>query len=209
MCGFIYPADDFLPLSLFGVVVAKNADSSVAVLKNEVTGKTVILTVGNSILEMELTQVLHDGVVLKKGEKIYWLLLEKSPQIKAGDVKAKDSRIDKTAIPEIIQSQREFVRSEVLKRIEQERELIIKETRIVPNYVVGKIEGFKVIDLPKNGIASEVGIQKDDVIKEINGIKLNNLAALVKLYSKISEEERYEVLIDRNNELLRQVYILK
>ena len=29
------------------------------------------------------------------------------------------------------------------------------------------------------------------------------------LYSKISEEERYEVLIERDKKLIRQVYILK
>jgi hypothetical protein len=47
------------------------------------------------------------------------------------------------------------------------------------------------------------------VIKEVNGIKLNNLSALVMLYNKISVEERYEVLIERDKKLIRQIYILK
>lgn len=209
MFGFIYSADDFLPLSLSGVVVSKNADASVAVLKNEETGKTVILTVGDSVLDMELTQVFYDGVVLQKGEKIYWLLLEKNPQIKADNVKEKNSHRDKKADPESSLLQREYVRSEVLKRVKQERGLIIKETKVIPNYVDGKIDGFKVIGLPMNGIASEVGIQKDDVIKEINGIKLNRLSVLVMLYNKIPEVERYEVLIERDKKLIRQIYILK
>ncbi|MDH4219143.1 MAG: hypothetical protein OEW23_10245 [Candidatus Aminicenantes bacterium] len=211
--------NDILPLSLTGVVVSKNASSSVAVFKIKESGKIVIMKVGDSILDMELTHVFQDGIILQKGEKIYWLLLEKSLQSKTEkDIKKSSRRIEKTdyeidklksvplnnSLPE-----REFLRSEVLERIERERALIINETRVVPNYVDGKIDGFKVIDLPKTGIASEVGIQKDDVIKEINGVKLDNLSALVTLYGKISEEGRYEVLIERNKKLFRQVYILK
>ena len=217
--GFLYSSDEFPPYSLSGVVVAKNTSSSVAVLKNVDTGKTVIKTVGDSILDMELTHVFKDGIILKKGEKIYWLLLEKSPQFNADkDIKRNSKRIekgeqeiDKSKIVHVNESlpEREFVRSEVQKRVERERALLIKETSVVPNYVDGRIDGFKVIGLPKNSIASDVVIQKDDVIKEINGVKLNNLSALVMLYSKISVEERYEVLIERDKKLIRQVYILK
>lgn len=198
------------PLSLSGVVVAKNTSSSVAVLKNEETGKTVIMTVGDSILDMELTHVFQDGIILKKGEKIYWLLLEKSLQFKTDkDIQRNSTGIEKVEQVNNSSPEREYIRSEVQERVERERALILKETSVVPNYVNGKIDGFKVIGLPKNSIASEVGIQKDDVIKEINGVKLNNLSALVMLYSKISVEERYEVLIERDKKLIRQVYILK
>ena len=207
--GFMYSANDFPPLSLSGVVVAKKANSSVAVLKNEKTGKTVIMTVGDSILDMKLTHVFEDGVILKKREKIYWLLLEKSLQFKTDKETQRSSQGDERVALENNLPQREFVRSEVQKRVEQERALIIKETSVVPNYVDGKIDGFKVIGLPKNSIASEVGIQKGDVIKEINDVKLNNLSALVMLYSKIFVEERYEILIERDKKLIRQVYVLK
>jgi type II secretory pathway component PulC len=204
---------------LSGVVVAKNANSSVAVLKNEKTGKTVVLAIGESILDMELTHILQDGIVLKKGEEIYWLLLEENLQSKTDKnirryprrVEKAEQKVDKSKSVLVSKRlpERKFVRSEVQKRIEQERELIIRETSIIPNYVDGIIDGFKVIGLPKNGIASEVGIQKDDVIKEINGVQLNNLSALVMLYSRIFEEERYEVLIERDKKIIRQVYILK
>lgn len=201
--------DDFPALSLSGVIVAKNTSSSVAVLKNVDTGKTVIRKVGDSILDMELTHVFDDGIILKKGEKIYWLLLEKSLPFKTDKETQRSSKGDVKVALENDFPKREFVRAEVLKRAEQERALIIKETSVIPNYVDGKIDGFKVIGLPKTGIASEVGIQKGDVIKEVNGTKLNNLSALVMLYSKISGEERYEVLIEREKKLIRQVYILK
>jgi general secretion pathway protein C len=194
---------------LSGVVVAQNTSSSVAVLKNVKTGKTFIKTVGDRIFDMELTHVFEDGIILKKGEKIYWLLLDKGFQFKTDKETPQNSKGDERVELDNNLPNREFVRSEVQKRAEQERTLIIKETRVVPNYVDGKIDGFKVIGLPKDGIVTEVGIHKDDVIKEVNGVKLSNLTALVMLYSKFSEEERYEVLIERDKKLIRQVYILK
>ncbi len=207
------------PLSLIGIIVSEGTSSSVAVLQNKETGKTVMLTIGESILNLELTHVLEDGVVLRKGEKIYWLLLEESLQSKTDKnirrnprrIEKVEQEIDKSKSVLVNKSlpEREFVRSEVQERVERERALIINETRVIPNYVDGKIDGFKVISLPKKSIASEVGIQKDDVIKEINGVKLNNLFALVMLYSRIFEEERYEVLIERDKKLIHQVYILK
>jgi general secretion pathway protein C len=207
--GFLYSVDDFPPYSLSGVVVAQNTSSSVAVLKNVKTGKTFIKTVGDRIFDMELTHVFEDGIILKKGEKIYWLLLDKGFQFKTDKETPQNSKGDERVELDNNLPNREFVRSEVQKRAEQERTLIIKETRVVPNYVDGKIDGFKVIGLPKDGIVTEVGIHKDDVIKEVNGVKLSNLTALVMLYSKFSEEERYEVLIERDKKLIRQVYILK
>ena len=201
---------DVPPLSLSGVVVAKNNNSSVAVLKNEETGKTVIMTVGESIYDMELTHVFEDGVILKKGKEIYWLLLEKMLQLKiVKDIQSNSRGIEKVEQVNNSSPEMELVRSEVQERVKRERALILRETSVVPNYVDGKIDGFKVIGLPKNSIASEVGIYKDDVIKEVNGVKLNTLSALVILYSKISLEKRCEVLIERDKKLIRQVYILK
>ena len=201
--------DDFPSLSLSGVIVAKNMSSSIAVLKNLDTGKTVIRKVGESIFDMELTHVFQDGIILKKGEKIFWLLLEKSLHFKTDLETLKRSKGHEKVALENNLPKREFDRAEVMERAERERALIIKDTSVIPNYVNGKIDGFKVIGLPKTGIASEVGLQKGDVIKEVNGMKLNSLSALVMLYSKISVEERYEVLIERDKKLIRQVYILK
>ena len=201
--------DDFPSLFLSGVIAAKNMSSSIAVLKNLDTGKTVIRKVGESIFDMELTHVFQDGIILKKGEKIFWLLLEKSLHFKTDLETLKRSKGHEKVALENNLPKREFDRAEVMERAERERALIIKDTSVIPNYVNGKIDGFKVTGLPKTGIASEVGIQKGDVIKEVNGMKLNSLSALVMLYSKISVEERYEVLIERDKKLIRQVYILK
>ncbi len=176
-------------------------------------------TAGESVLDMKLTHVLEDGIVLKRGEKIYWLFLKGSVQAKADDKAQKSPKKVEEAEHEYDQSKSvgvnsnslkiEFIRSEVQRRIKREWPLIIKDTQVVPNYVDGKMNGLRVVRLPGKSIASEIGIYKDDVIREVNGVKLDSLSTLVSLYNQIFVEDRFEVLIDRDKKLIRQVYTLR
>lgn len=207
------------PLSLIGVIVSEGTSSSVAVLQNKDTGKTVMLTIGESILNLKLTHVLEDGVVLKKGEKIYWIFIGRSIRLNTKEKVQRNLReqgeADRKHNPltsdrlNSNSSKREFIRSEVQRRIKREWPLIIEGTNVVPNYVDGKMNGFRVVSLPEKSIASEIGIYKDDVIREVNGVKLKDLSTLVWLHSQIFVEDRFEVLIERNKKLIRQVYVLK
>ena len=207
------------PLSLIGVIVSEGTSSSVVVLQNKDTGKTVMLTIGESILNLKLTHVLEDGIVLKKGEKIYWIFIGRSIRLNTKEKVQRNLReqgeADRKHNPltsdrlNSNSSKREFIRSKVQRRIKREWPLIIEGTNVVPNYVDGKMNGFRVVSLPEKSIASEIGIYKDDVIREVNGVKLKDLSTLVWLHSQIFVEDRFEVLIERNKKLIRQVYVLK
>lgn len=178
-----------------------------------------MLTVGESIGDMKLTHVLGDGVVLKKGEKIYWVFIRKGTRLEADQKIARSPRRVEETDPAYGPSRcgrvnndpqiREFVRSEVQARVNKEWPMIIKDTEVVPSHVDGKMSGFRVVRLPGKSIASEIGIYKDDVIKEVNGVKLDSLSTLVSLYSQIFVEDRFEVLIERGKKLICQVYTLR
>lgn len=205
-------------LSLIGVIVSKDASSSVAVLRNERDGRTVMLKKGESILGLTLVQVLENRAVFEKAGERFQIFLgrgnlasveprlpEKPVEVprrddyaEGSEIKA-DSNIDK----------REFVRAELQKRVEEEWPLIMKDTKFVPNMVEGKVSGFKITSMPERSILSEVGIQRNDVIKEVNGIELRDMETLFTLYEKFKDENRFEVSIERNGKLHRVLYILK
>ena len=58
-------------------------------------------------------------------------------------------------------------------------------------------------------ILSEIGIFKDDVIRTINGIELNNVAVLSGLFNRLKNENQFAVAIERNGEPMRLIYIVK
>jgi len=103
----------------------------------------------------------------------------------------------------------DLVRSDVEKRIRLEWPVMMKETKFVPNYLNGQVSGFKIMSLPDKGIFSETGILENDVIKKVNGIELNDLATLFRLYDVLKGENQVEVCIERGGEPYRLLFILK
>lgn len=205
--------------SLIGVILSDDPTSSIAILKNEKNKKMIMLKIGESILGMKLVQVFENKIILKKGERSFQIFLGQSNLFNVNDklkkkpnkTSAKDPQADlpmsdrsKVDLPT-----REFIRSEVERRIQEEWSLIIKETRFVPNIVNGKISGFKITKLPSKTILTDTGILKNDIIKEVNGIELNDMRTLFSLFDRFRDENQFEVHIERNGKLHRLFYILK
>lgn len=206
-------------LALIGVVVSKDASSSVATLQNKQTGKTSTLRIGERILDFTLDQVFDNRIILKKGERTFQILLRKGSVIKAvqpvqrkpAEVpipEPKDRRVESPGLdPNIIR--KEFNRSEVERRLEREWAEILEKTRFVPNMVKGNVSGFKILNFPENTILTDIGIIKNDVIKEINGVELNNMAMIFDLYDRFKNDSEFNVSILRGGKLLRILYLLK
>lgn len=206
-------------LVLIGVVVSKDASSSVATLQNKQTGKTITLRIGERILDFTLDQVFKNRIILKKGERSFQLLLGKGSLIKAVEpVQRKPAEVQMPVLKdEPIESpgldaniiKKEFKRSEVERRFEEEWALIMEKTRFIPDLVNGKVSGFKILDFPEKTILSEIGIVKNDIIKEINGVELNNMEKLFDFYNRFKNDNQFEVSILRGGKLLRILYLLK
>ena len=207
-------------LSLIGVIISENASSSLAILKDEKTGKTVMLRVGENVLGFTLVQVFENRIILHKENQNFQIFLgrgslvraqeklpEKPVQINQPPLKQEEILEDKKI--ESNPMKKELIRSEVLRRLEGEMSVIINETKFVPNLVEGKVSGFKITNLPERTILSEVGIYKNDIIKEVNGVELNSMDTIFSLYNKFKDENRFEVSVEREGKLLRLLYILK
>lgn len=209
----------FPPQRLIGVIISKDASSSIAILKNEKTGKITMLRTGESISDLVLVHVFENRIVLQTDEKIFQVFLGRSNLISADErlqknpakVAETDQKSDLSISDPLSNkfTKKEFNRYEIERRIQSEWSSIIKETKFVPNLIKGSISGFKITNLPKKSILSEIGIYKNDIIKEINGIKLNNMSTLVGLFNKFKDETRFEVNIERNGKSVRLLYTLK
>jgi type II secretion system protein C len=206
-------------LVLIGVVVSKNASSSVATLQNKQSGKTDIIKIGERILDFTLHQVFDNRIILKKGERSFQIILGKGRMIKA--VKPVQRKADEAQLPALKDKsiggpgldaniiRKEFNRSEIERRLEKEWALIIEKTRFVPNMVKGNISGFKILDFPENTILTEIGLVKNDILKEINGAELNNIAMMFDLFDRFKNDSQFNVSILRGGKLLRILYLLK
>ena len=208
------------PLTLIGIVLSGDASSSIAILKNEQTGQTIMLQTGERILDLALSQVLENHVVFKRGTQTFKIylgrgrmtrVLEPPPEIPPAQVQQPEPEIKpeerEEAEDRVIRM--EFDRAEMEKRIEAEMPLIMKEARFAPNEEDGMVSGFRIINLPSQSVISRVGIRKNDIIKKINDVELNSIEGLFDLYMRFKDESRFEVTIERNGRTFRILYTLK
>lgn len=207
------------PLTLVGVVLSKDASSSIAILKNGQTDQTQMLRVGEKILDFTLSQVLENSIVLKRGEQTYKIYLGRGrmtrasapPQKKPVETPLEEPGMEPVERPSSSSNviRMEFDRDEIEKRLEAELPLIMKEARFVPNMVKGRVSGFRITRLPSQSILSEVGIRRNDVVMKINEVELNSVEGMLDLYMKFRNESRFEVTIERSGKIIRIQYNLR
>jgi len=206
-------------LSLVGVIVSKDVSTSVAILKNEQTGQIQMLSVGEKILDLTLSQVLENHIVLTRGEETYRIFLGRgritrtqAPPQKKPAVIPPPPPEKKPAEPQRTESdviRMEFDRAEMERRLEEDLPLIMQEARFVPNMVDGRVSGFRITGLPAKSIISQIGIRRNDIVKKINDVELDSVEGMLDLYMKFKDESRFEVTIERRGKTIRILYILR
>ncbi len=208
----------FSRMTLIGVIISENNESSAAIFRNENSGEMMVVRVGEAILDLELSQVLKNRVIFKKGEDSFQVFLGKG---NIANVKKKASSsppaLQEPEQEPQIQAEtessgaltKEFSRAEMEKRLEDEWALLLQETRFIPNLEDGKIKGFKITQMSDKSLLYEIGVRKDDIIKEVNGVKLDNLQTVMSLYDKFKDLSSFYVVIQRRGKPLRFSYVLK
>ncbi|NIM91110.1 MAG: hypothetical protein GTO17_09200 [Candidatus Aminicenantes bacterium] len=211
--------NDILHLSLYGVVLSEGNSACLAVIKDERVGKILILQVGEKVKGFQLTQILKDSIMLRKEDQIYQLFLTRNRMIDTKQENHGESPKQKPVKPieNSIQERdssfksirKEYIRAEVEKRIAVEWPLIAKETKFIPNRVNNKISGFKITRLPGGSILSEIGIHKNDIIKAVNGVELNDTDKLLSLFDRFQNDSQIKISLERKGRIYNILCVLQ
>ena len=71
------------------------------------------------------------------------------------------------------------------------------------------IDGFKIKNIKKNSIFDKLGLKKNDIIKEVNNIKLKSYNDAFKIYKKIDKIKTLNMIILRNHKQKEITYEIK
>jgi general secretion pathway protein C len=204
-------------LTLTGVLVSGDASLSVAVLKNEASGSVTLLKVGEKVQGLELLGVSKDRAIFSDGSRVFELFLN----IRAvGQTKAMPKKTaklvageeDKTLNAKYLAApvEKEFLRSDIEKRIRAELPKILKESQLAPHFGNGGIDGVQIVGWPAgSSLLSDMGIREGDIIKQVNDIKLNSPSVLPQLQRAVLQTRRFDVLVERDGKPRRYSYFLK
>lgn len=211
-----------LPLVLIATSVYEQADASLATLQHTTTQTSDIYSVqacrgrgsssaGARLIDLEPAQpcrnVLGAARIVAIERTRVILFNTASQRTEYLELGAAPTRVARRAAPRP-------AGSPLLKGIEQtgpgafrlRRETVdsalqdlsaLEPARVVPSFVDGAMQGFKLFSVRPGGLYSSLGIQNGDVIKRINGYSLDRPEALLEMYSKLKSTTQVTLDLSR------------
>lgn len=193
------PKKEPLPLRLVGIY--EHDRKKVACIEDLVRLRTGYYEVGSGVSGATVIQILPGGVVLLKDGRKITLTLDR-PYSWAQP----DEWIDALPLGKFVVS-----RGRLNRKIRGVNDLL-DEIVVVPNLSNAGIDGFRISSLKENGVINQAGFEKGDVIRGVNGERLNGLKkpleAYVALLRTVNSEEApaVEIELERKNQIRTFTY---
>lgn len=190
-------------------IYAKSNQNGWILIKEKSSKKTEILSVGDSFKDYKLKAIFAKYVIFTKFGKEYKLQLssELKKDIKYKKVKEKETAKQEEDIK--FEDDTYSVKKELISKYIKNPSSIFKQIRIKEIKKGGKIDGFRITGLSKDSIFKQLGLKKQDIIKEVNNIKLKSYNDAFNVYNKINELDSLNFKIERNNQELEIEYEIK
>ncbi|NBO39098.1 PDZ domain-containing protein, partial [bacterium] len=187
-------------LQLVGAIVS--ARGGVALVKNRDTSEVKAFKTGEDVFNIgtllsvdrqQMILVENDGHMTMVSNKLGGMTGRQAPKVL---ISSADKHIEDGF-------QRIGTKIEVDGRyrdrlIRDELPNILMQASSEPVVVNGEITGFRIFQFDQNSIFHKLGLQDGDVIREINGIPLNNVARTIQFLNGLREENHVQVNVLRN-----------
>ena len=186
-------------LQLVGAIVSARG---VALVKNRETNEVKAFKTGEDVFKIgtllsvdrqQMILVENDGHMTMISNKLGGMTGRSAPKVLVSTV---DKHIEEGF-------QRIGTKIEVDGRyrdrlIREELPNILMQASSEPVVINGEITGFRIFQFDQNSIFHKLGLQDGDVVREINGIPLNNVARTIQFLNGLREENQVHVNVLRN-----------
>lgn len=207
---------------IFGQVGNPNNIATIKVLKEQKTG---IYVKGSKVVEdATVEEVQVDKVILVRadGSREELKIKEEAGLAGGGGRKpqtaaAEGIRPPRPELPDIGDqikqvSDNEFViQREAIEQTLSNLNSIVTQARVIPNFSTGEggekvVDGFRIYRIQPRSIFQFLGLRNGDVIKSINGEKMDSVEKGIKLLQDLRNETRFSLNIERQRSPLEISY---
>jgi general secretion pathway protein C len=209
------PVRTALPLRLLGTLIAQRPEWSLAAIEDLNTRDWGSYVEGDSLGEVRVLAIergrvilLVDGrreflepseipaaVVASRGNAATTLANARPPPVPSNG----------TGIRALDEYTYEVPRVEVERALSNLNDLAMK-ARIVPAFRDGRAIGFKVFSIRPGSLYTHIGIQNGDVITRINGFDLDSPEKALEIYTRLKNERRVDIELERRGKPIRKTY---
>ncbi|QDK45177.1 general secretion pathway protein GspC [Bdellovibrio sp. ZAP7] len=204
------PVPSQLPLNLIGTLVHSIPEKSIASI--EIRGKNQVISYSPgkeienmaNVVRIERQKVVFRNLntnrlefieIKKEGAKVSFAASKPSTTTSGQEVKKTG---DNTFA---------IKRSDLLKYT-NDLSSILMQARAVPNREpgTGNINGFRILDMQPGSIYEQLGIQRMDVIKSVDGNPVDSPAKAMELYQTLKNNPKVVLQVERNGKTENMTY---
>jgi hypothetical protein len=86
---------------------------------------------------------------------------------------------------------------------------IAGSTRLTPVRRRGKVIGMRLVSMREDGLLSRIGLQRGDILRNVNGYDVGNTDAMLRAYSRLADVERMTLAVQRGGRFLSLEYSIQ
>lgn len=150
----------------------------------------------NNVYGFIITEIQSSKVYLKKKSETYTLNLFEKKEFTQAEKPAGTESSSGGVVKKNIS------RAEMQQKVMNDIDNAMQGIQAGPHRVNGQIEGFKLIRIRPYNILYEYGIRSGDIIKRINGKKVDSTEKLFNMWQGIKNESKMVIDVERNGQII-------
>lgn len=186
-----------LPLDLLGTAAADDPDLAWAAVMDRELNATLVVGIGDRLKEKaDVVRIERRRLVLRENGAHRELTFGDEGPVNKSVRRA--PRRSRSNAKRPTRNRRQITREQVDEVLKDPTDLLA-QARFLPKYDGQEMIGFQVNAIKQGSVLQDVGLQNGDIIKEFNGIAINNAQDSAKLLQELSEAKRFSILVDGPN----------
>lgn len=174
----------------------------VAIIQDTQTGQTMMYELGDILNGAEIVHIARGEVILKTAGGEHTLSFPQGGVPQQSLVLKDDNKwYSITRDGDTFIVGKDTVSGAIARTLD-----IMRNVRLGPAFINGEPSGVAVTKLTPTGILKELGIKEGDIVKSINGFKLNSPHQIFAAYKALKDEKEICVDIVRGNKPLLLTY---
>ena len=187
--------------------------------------KERLVKVGDLFEGTEVVAIQIDRIVLRRAGAYECVYIEKpkkkkkkggsssyedrySSRKKSKNRKGSDIEKIRQSITKKGQGQYEVERAMLDEQLEDLTKLS-RQARVIPHYVKGKTQGFKIVGVRPNSLYSALGIRSGDILKGVNGEQITSPTKALEFLEALKTTSQVTIDIERRNQKKTFEYEIK
>lgn len=208
------PVPSQLPLNLIGTLVHSNPEKSIAAV--DIRGKNQVLSYnpGKEIENLAtVVRVERQKVIIrnKNSNRLEFIEIKSDKKLAFGAGSKTPAPVATGKDVQKTGDNQYAIKRDDLLKYTKDLSSILMQARAVPNREpgTGKINGFRLLDMQPGSVYEQLGLQRMDVIKSVNGTPVDSPAKAMELYNLLKNENKISLEVESGGSTVTKEYTIQ